>query len=292
VFRAILVPLDGSPFAEQALPYALAIARRARASLDLVHTHVSYALQEPAASWVPFDPAMEAQSRTDEQLYLAGTARWLAAVTPVPATTAVLPGPLVDPTPILERARTSNADLIVMATHGRGPLGRFFLGSVSDQVVRQVEVPVLLIGPHEPRRGLIPEPQLENVLVPLDGSALAEGVLGPAAELARLMEARCTLVRVIVPADVQTPVEVEARAYLERVAGGLRRQGLLVQTHVALGRVPADAILERARALRCDLIALATHGLGGVRRMVLGSVADQVIRGSSYPVLVCRPRAE
>ena len=140
------------------------------------------------------------------------------------------------------------------------------------------------------------------MLVPLDGSALAEQALGPALDLARLMEARCTLLWVV-ESDNAPPASApggdalaegaavtEAEAYLRHVARQLQDEGFSVQTRVVVARHAADAIVEQARG--SGLIALATHGRGGVRRLLLGSVADAVIRGGSAPVLVCRPLAE
>ena len=107
---------------------------------------------------------------------MEGTAKWLAAVSPVPWTAAVVSG--LDADGILQRVQDVKADLIVMTTHGRGPLGRFFLGSVADELIRQAAVPVLLVRPRDPAPGIVPEPLLEHVLVPLDGSSLAECVSG------------------------------------------------------------------------------------------------------------------
>jgi nucleotide-binding universal stress UspA family protein len=87
MFRTVFVPLDGSPFAEQALPWALSIARRAGAALQLVRVHVLYFLKEPVRDWVPSQPDRDAAWKEQEQHYLDATARWLTAVSPVPVTT-------------------------------------------------------------------------------------------------------------------------------------------------------------------------------------------------------------
>jgi nucleotide-binding universal stress UspA family protein len=299
MFRTILVPLDGSPFAEQALPWALSLARRAEARLDLVRVHVHGVLKDPIPRGVPFDSALDAEGKQQEQLYLDGTSKWLAAVTSVSVTSTVVPGLPADG--ILEGIHFRQADLVVMTTHGRGPLGRAFVGSVADEVLRRAPVPVLLIRPHEPALGFIPEPAAAKVMVRLDGSALAEQALEPALELARLAEGGCTLLRVVEihsslpdspPGSPGRPGEVhaeEARAYLEHIAGRLRHRGEVVQTRVVVGRGTAETILEQARGLGTELIAQGTHGRGGVRRLLLGSVADKVVRGAAIPVLVYRP---
>ncbi len=285
MFRSILTPLDGSPFAEQALPLALSIARRAGAKLDLLHVHVLYALTDPRPSRYTYDAKEDAEYRREEQLYLDGTAKWLAAVSPVPTSTVVVSGTGADG--ILERAWSSSPDLVVMATHGRGRVARFFLGSVADELVRQAEVPVLLVPTRDPAPRILPEPVLENVLVALDGSALAERVLEPALDFVRLVQGRCTLLRV-----AEETQAVEARAYLESIARPIRKEGIVVQTRVIVAPHAAEAILEEADKRRGDLIALGTHGRGGLRRMLLGSVADEVIHGAVTPVLVYRPPAD
>jgi len=204
-------------------------------------------------------------------------------------TTALVYGLTVDA--ILAHAQAGNADLIVMTTHGRGPARRFFLGSVADELIRRAQVPLLLTRPFEPAPTLIPEPLLENMLIPLDGSGLAEQVLGPALVLAQLMEARCTLLRVVEAGAALAGRTEEAEVYLQNLIGRLGAQSLRIQTRVVVAHHPAEAIGKEAQAQSSDLIALATHGRGGARRMLLGSVADKVIRGTSLPVLVYRPLA-
>jgi nucleotide-binding universal stress UspA family protein len=301
MFRTILVPLDGSCFAEQAIPWALAIARRAGASLDLVRNHVLYALKERACSWLPYNRACDAEARKQEQLYLDATACWLAAVSPVPIQAALVEGLAADG--ILQRLTRDQGDLVVMATHARGPVNRLIHGSVADQIVREASVPVLLVPAADsaPAPRLLPEPSVANVVVALDGSTLAEQALEPALDLTRLLECPCTLLRVIAPRNVQPdplggyvkllPDELEAEAwdYLAKLAEPLLASGVEVQTRVVAAGHAAPAILEEAQALGGAVIALATHGRGGLRRMLLGSVADQVVRAAACPVLVYRP---
>jgi nucleotide-binding universal stress UspA family protein len=300
MYVSLLVPLDRSSFAEQALPLALSIARRANARLDLVEVHSLYALEDPTAGWSPYEPNRDAECNQQEQLYLDATAKWGASVSPVSATTGVLSGSAVLPTTvadsILERARAGKADLIVMTTHGPGPLGRLGVGSVADELIRRAPIPVLLVRPGEKAPGIIPEPVLDNILIPLDGAALAEQVLEPALDLAQLMEARCSLLRVVEsrssPADRVPggpPERAQAEAYLERVAARVRGQGIQVRTRVVVARHAVEAILEEAAAQASNLIALATHGRGGLKRLLLGSVAEKLLRAAAAPVLVYRP---
>jgi nucleotide-binding universal stress UspA family protein len=301
MFRKVVVPLDGSPFAEQALPHALGIVRRAGASLDLVHVHVLDVSEDHKVARYSYDPGVDKEHQREEQLYLENTAKALATIAPVPWTAAVVSG--LDSDGILQRVQDVNADLIVMTTHGRGPLGRVFLGGVADELIRQAAVPVLLVRPQDPAPGTVSEPPLEHVLVPLDGSSLAEHILEPVLDFVRLWQGSCTLLRVI-EASPATSAEwpnrprapeleqvVAAESYLEKIAGRLREKGTAVQSRVVIAPHAAPAILEQAQTQRCDFVALATHGWGGLRRMLLASVTDKVIRGSSLPVLAYRPPA-
>ena len=300
MYRSLLVPLDRSSFAERALPLALGIARRANARLDLVEVHALYALEDPTAGRLPFEPERDAEHKRQEQLYLNATAKWLTSMSPVSASADVLSGSAVLPATvaggILERARAGQADLIVMATHGRGPLSRFGNGSVADELIRRARVPVLLVRASEPAPEIIPEPVLDNILILLDGSALAEQVLEPALDLARLMEARCSLLRVVESRStraVHVPggslAEAQAEAYLGHIAARVREQGVPVRARVVVARHAVEAVLEEAAAQANNLIALATHGRGGLQRLLWGSVADKLVRTAASPVLVYRP---
>jgi nucleotide-binding universal stress UspA family protein len=156
-------------------------------------------------------------------------------------------------------------------------------------------VPVLVLPPGQTASGVVPEPTVNDVLIPLDGSPLAEQVLAPALDLARLMEARCSLLRVVEPTPSRghgsggLPGKAQAEAYLERVAGRLRERGLQVRTRSVVARHAAEAILEEAASQAGSLIALATHGRGGLSRLLLGSVAYKLVRAAASPVLVYRP---
>jgi nucleotide-binding universal stress UspA family protein len=307
VYRSILVPLDGSSFGEQALPLALSIARRAGATLHLVTVHVPIPpLAEECLSG--FDPRIDIAAKRHSQTYLDHVVKRLAGVTEVPLIPTVIEGPVADA--LCERAAAAGIDLIVMTTHGRGGLARAWLGSVADDLIRRVTVPILLVRPQDTAPAGAQEPTLPNVLIPLDGSNLAEQVLEPAVALGTLMEAEFTLMRVIRPLVIgahpiqpgpapglQYPVvkelqvlheqeRREADNYLEAVARRLRDRSLRVQTRVMVDDQPALAILAEAKVFPNGLIALETHGRSSVARLFLGSVADKLVRGATLPVLV------
>jgi nucleotide-binding universal stress UspA family protein len=307
MYRSILVPLDGSTFAEHALPLALSIARRAGATLRLVQVHLSvFPPFGDGGGTVPLDFRLDDEVRAQEAAYLASTIARLTAVAPtVPASTALLDGPTADV--LCGQAIAAKADLVVMATHGRGALSRLWLGSVADKLVRKLPMPVLLVRPSGGAADLSADAALHRILIPLDGSELAEQILEPAAALGSLMGAEHQLLFVLEPALIFGPhlsstalgqdlpllreSAGQAQEYLESVAARLRARSLRVQTRLLVSPMAGPAILEEAAAQHCDLIALETHGRGGLARLVLGSVADKVIRGASTAVLVHHPAA-
>jgi len=301
MYRSLLVPLDGSAYGEHALPLALSIARRAGALVNLVQVHVPFTVMF-ADSIAPGTYEAEAKVMEHERAYLDEVVKRLATVSPIRVTSALLEGPVVAET-LSGHSANAGADLIVMTTHGRGPLSRFWLGNVADEMVRRATTPILLVRPQEKALDLASEPVMRHILIPLDGSALAELVLAPAGALGSLMQFEYTLVRVYGPEIDLVPLSyeglggfkpgeeelrVEAQDYLNRVAERLKGKGLKVQTQVVLGQHPASSILDMGQSLSVDLIALETHGRRGLPRLLLGSVADKVIRGASTPVLVHR----
>jgi len=302
MYRSLLVPLDGSPFGEQALPLACAIARQGGAVLHLAHAHVvTVALSFDAIPF--FDEALDAEDRAREQAYLNTMAQHLRAGADLCVRTALLDESIADALQIY--AQTHRIDLVVMTTHGRGAFSRFWLGSVADTLVSHAPVPVLLIRPQERLPNLDLAPTIKRILIPLDGSTCAEQIIPPAIALGALLGAEFTLLHVIASnsadyglewptarpgAHSPTQLRARAEAYLDRVAELLGAQSLVVHTAVVDGQ-PTPTILEYACDHGIDLIAIATHGRGGSARLLLGSVADKVVRGASMPVLLYRPPA-
>jgi nucleotide-binding universal stress UspA family protein len=300
MIRTVLVPLDRSPFAEQALPAAIAIARRAKAELHLLHVRT---LTPPLAfqhvDWWSDALLQEEKDYLDK---IAQRIRDEAGVEPVVESRE---GNVPD---IIRRhALNVGADLIVMTTHGHTGLSRTWLGSVADAVVRQDSTPVLMLRPDEHPVALDEHPLFSHVLIPLDGSAASETVLEEAARLGSLAHARYTLVRVVAPVlvpvhpyafagpatrpdDDATAAEIRgASEYLEKHVTALAETGLRVESKVQLGEHPAPTILEVARDVQADLIAMCTHRHGPAR-YVLGSVADKVLRAGDLPILLMHPR--
>ncbi len=309
MIRSVLVPLDGSSFSEHALPLASRIARRAGARLHLARVH--HALPPPFAIPPGSVDEVDLVIRNRENASLQDAARRLDGESFRQLTTELLDGEVA----AALSARAADTDLVVMTTHGRGPLGRFWLGSVADQLIRVLPVPVLLVRPRESLPEFSREPDCKRMLLPLDGTPLSERILEPALEVGTLLGSSFTLVRVVKPAlienylpesgtfvgmtdsmldrlsELQRGVEREARSYLETVAGRLADRGVKVQTRVLVEEQPAAGILREAET-DADVIALATHGRRGLPRLLLGSVADKLVRGCALPVLLYRPRPD
>jgi len=303
MFKKLLIPLDRSPLSEQAVGRAAAIARATRASIDLILVH------EPFGMPIDGPPASDAQDAANERQYLETVAAELRSGASVSVTCTVLRGAASEM--ICERAKGIGADLIVMTSRGRTGLGRMWLGSVADAVVRNSTVPVLMLRPEDrPSDRETAKHLFDHILVPLDGSDFAAEILGPAADLAAASAAELTLLRVVAPVplvsvyDVTVPLTYpplipdeaatqqvvgEVEAELDGIAHGLHeRQRLTVRSEVIVNERTPSSIINYARGHDVDLIAMCTHGRGATRLLV-GSVADALLRGSGIPVLLQRP---
>lgn len=328
--RSILVPLDGSQFGEYALPHALGLARRAGARLELAHAREPVGLWDVPAFRTPEDEDRRATERTLAYLADAAR-RVRAAVPSVEVTTTLLRWSAVDAlhersdvtrpdfvylTTTLLRGSVADAlceyaakfrpDLMVLTTHGRGPLSRFWFGGVATDLVQRAPAPLLLVRPKEGPPDLASDTVPRRILIPLDGSPFGEQIIPLAVTVGALAGAEYLLLRVVPPVPTGTgdgPAEpgaasrtaadqlrAEASGYLTGLTArvpGLRAAA----AHVAADWPPAVAILADAEAGGADLIALETRGRGGLVRLLLGSVADKVVRGSTVPVLLRRPDA-
>ncbi len=296
--RSILVPLDGSSVAEQALPVAVTIAERARCKVKLVLVHQPLLGVEPGPAYTKMELAME---KADRDYLRSVVARYRERLGRT-LTSAVLEGPVA--ATLTQYGRELSADLVVMTTHGRGGIRRAWLGSVADQLIRISDVPILVVRAQD--REQTPSVNLGGILVPLDGSPLAEAVLEPVTALARLWDAEVSLVQVVRPitltsdpvlpfpvgySDQVTRIRREAaHDYIRDVAERLREAGVKASGVAVTGGAVAETLLDLARPERVGIMAMATHGRGGVRRLVLGSVADKLVRAADVPVLVVRPR--
>jgi nucleotide-binding universal stress UspA family protein len=301
-YRSILVPVDGNPFAEHALPLALGIARRAGASVQVVHVHSPLeSAYKPGELYSGSSPDGFLKQR--QQAYLKGLVRHLAKVTAVPVRSLLIEGRDTADS-LLESAR-AGADLVVMATHGRGAVRRFLLGGLADVLMRRLSIPMLFTRGYNAPADLTGDPLMRHLLIALNGSESAEQVLNPALALGALWEADHTFLRIVPPtvnyfggypdgyaAHPLALQQQEARSYLRSVVQRFGARSPTIRPRIVLDdRSTGKAILSFAQAHDVDVIALATRGRGGLARLFQGSVADHVVRHSPVPVLVSRPDA-
>lgn len=270
----VVVPLDGSDLGEKALPYAKAIAERAESSMLLL-------LVVPPDA--PVQTVDEARTYLQRQAKSLGTGVRIAVLLGKPAEE------------IMAEAERHRDALIVMTTHGRSGIGKRLFGYVTDRVVHSSTVPVLIIRSGAARPTI---PSFQSILVPLDGSALAETALTYAGQLAEAVNAEIQFVRVVGAGDAAGSLwmmpEVieelvrESDDYLTAVASRLSGEGRQVKTKTLIGFTTTE-ILAYEEDTKPDLVVMATHGRGGLDRLVFGSVAERVLQAGTVPVLMVRP---
>jgi nucleotide-binding universal stress UspA family protein len=284
VFKTLIVPLDGSELAAKSVPYAGAVARATSGQVILLRALDAYRAQaEP-----------DAAAQLEEQ-----AAALRDGGVPAQAVTTGVAGDDIGRT-IVDEATARGCDLMVLSTHGRTGIGRFIYGSVADRVLRLAKTPVMVIpsGAEQPW----PTDRAPHLLVPLDFSELAGEALGPAVELAKSLGARMTLLHVVPPPsyayaegyayviDLPEQQLEEGSRMLDEQAERLRADGLDVQTEALIG-YPSAQVAESAAEKGADLIVMATHGRGGLARLVLGSVATGTVQRAAVPVLLLKPAA-
>jgi nucleotide-binding universal stress UspA family protein len=301
MYKMIMVPTDGSGFDREAIRVALRIAERSEAKVRLVRVHCTGAFfgmeSSPEAATVSVEVLEQERDRILNELYnLAAECRKTSDAN---MEVSLEDGPVPDA--LHAYARRNKVDLIVMSSHGRGGIARLSLGSVTDSLIRRTTVPVLVVKPHPSYLNSRAPGAFKRIIVPLDGSSVAEQILPGVAALATLEESEVTLLRVVVPrtssqkavANENTPWwdkdVAAAEAYLFRTADRLREDGFRTETDVVISENIAQSIADYAARESADLVAIATHGRGGFSRALRGSVADVVTRTSRTSMLVLRP---
>jgi len=296
----MLIPLDGSKLAENVLPYARALARALDLRIELLSVvdTMDFARTTHAGHVRDFDPIIEAAVREGEQ-YLENVARSFTGMT---VDNCVVEQGQADQI-IVEKAARDKETLIGMATRGRSGIHRWLMGSVAEKVLRGATNPLLLVRGDEEGKS-DGAATLKSIVVPLDGSKLAESVLPRAIDLAKKLGLEIVLTRAYqLPlsaypgADAAyipnqdaflTAVRGEASAYLEAKVNEIRGNGIEKVSFILLVGSGADEIIDLARTTPDNLIAMCTHGRSGVKRWALGSVTEKVVRHSGDPVLVVR----
>jgi len=319
MFRRILVPLDGSTRAEQALPVA---ARLAQVSGGIV---VLLRVVNPLSEQAPYYPSDSEiiramiEAEEDTALNYLDNVTQMSLLTGVQTETSVMFG---QPTTIiLSEMDAHRIDLIVMCSHGYTGMKHWMLGSVAEKIVHHAPVPVLILR-EERSLQLAPGVQASGpirALVPLDGSSNAKAALTPAAQLVAALSAPARgalhLARVVVLPDAQKSGQSERDAILQKARHSLEstvellREGLVAATvaelnlslscsvtiddDIAAGisRLAEDGkdATESGRVGGADIIAMATHGLGGLQRWAVGSVTERVLHTTRLPLLIVRP---
>ncbi|MCB8966784.1 MAG: universal stress protein [Chloroflexota bacterium] len=296
-YQNILVPLDGSSLAERALAPAVTIAQAMGAHLVL--------LRVVPPIMLTVDPQLyeqlTRQSEDEATAYLHQVQANLANETAVSSETAVSTETLIINGPaaatIIQVAQERACNLIIMSSHGRSGPGRWVYGSVAEKVLRggccntliiraQVETPVFAT---------------KQILVPLDGSSLAEKALAPAFAIAEAIAGQVTLLRVVTAAHLQIETQTmkqqadyledhdqdEAEAYLQELHSRLPATTCPITNAFAKGPT-ADTIIDFSETQQMDLIVMSSHGRSGIERWIHGSVTEKVLRGAHCATLVVR----
>lgn len=299
MFKRILIPLDGSALGEQVLPFAKMFAAQFHSSVILCQA-VEF-IQQPPVDLAGAAYGIEEQMeflRWSAVAYLERIQRDFAEAGVHVEYQTQCGSPA---TAILELAQHAQVDLIAMATHGRTGLAREVFGSMADKVLRGATQPMLLVRARAEPTALA---LLNRILVPVDGSELAERALVPAMFLAKAFGAEILLFRAggnwthmvegYPPGPstflVEDQIRQAAEEYLEQKKWEIEQQGVRVHSETHSGPA-AECILEAVQKHRADLIIMSSHGRSGVQRWVMGSIADRVLHASTIPILLIRSRA-
>lgn len=288
MMRRILVPLDGSPFGEQVLPLAAALAAKTGAELELVEVYHQHGHSRISDEETSFDFMIER----------------LRGEMGVTATSTLLSGPVAEK--LEAHAGKVHPDCVAMTTHGRGAIARACLGSVAAQLVKHLTVPILLLRPQE----IAPHPNLRSatlpkrILAPFEGTEALQPRLDRLIEWAGFLGASLTLFQAVVPVqylatetmwtqmdliqDEMSHSVAAARTEMEQAANLAKERGIDAEAKVVVSFNPATAILDEAKRTGHDLIAMGTHGRHGIALILMGSIADQVVHNAAVPILIDR----
>ena len=303
----MLVPLDGSKLSEVVFEYAEALADRL--DLDLVLLHVCTPEESDLSPLHQAYIHRAAETLTRDFQGIEQDTEIQSRRRTIKIHSELLYGQAAEE--ILHYADTHDIDLILLATHGRTGIGIGSLGSVASQVISASKVPVWLVPPHVPGEIVYDEWTSNKILVPLDGSKLAECVLPHVESLTAQRGSETVEVILLkvcempyIPdyyADAMTPhrwrediwqdlleYENESKQYLAKIEKRLRKIGLAAHSQVLMGK-PANEILGFVNSNPFNLIIMSTHGESGVVRWAYGSVVDKVLHGVSSPVFLVRP---
>ncbi len=317
MYKTMLVPLDGSKLAEVVFNYAKELA--GRLNIDPIFLHIC---APDEAELLPMyriyvEHSAEVVERESQEVQKEISTQRRKKV--IKAKGEVVIGYPAEE--ILRYAEKNKTDLILMATHGRSGITRWAMGSVAEKVLQASKIPVLLVQAGIPEETIYDKLKKPSILVPLDGSKLAESVLPHVEMIARQHGTEVigvVLLRICEPESILSPVsyyltppsyppktpvkwddyvkqetarfELNCTKYLQEIAKRLTEAGLRVRIEVRMGK-PADEIVGYATKNPHSLLVMATHGRSGLTKWAYGSVTDKVLHGISIPILLVRPES-
>ena len=287
MYERIVVPLDGSELAEEALPYVKELASRLQSEVVLFTVCVPGEAHERLLKAYLEKRAEELQSlgiKASPLVVCGNTAK-----------------------EILDFSEKNSIDLIVISSHGHTGFSIWPLGSITNKVLQRSLIPVFMVRSMGMGKPVL-EKELQKILVPLDGSIFAEKVIPYVESLADGMDSEVILLRIIKPIefphwgtsgpwvdwekyekDLMAKAERETKRYLSKKESALRNKGLKVSSASLVGK-PTQTILQYAEDNSVSLIALAAHGFSGITGWAYGSVASKIIEVSPKPILLVRPQ--
>jgi Universal stress protein UspA and related nucleotide-binding proteins len=296
MYSKILIPLDGSPTSEKVLPFARILAHTLKLPVELLEVvDISAATAHVAADKARYLDTIIAEGERASREHLAEVAADFAGVHVDCTVERARPADA-----IIARAEAEPGTLIAMATHGRSGINRWMMGSVAEKVLRGTTTPLFLVRAAEETTSARAV-SIKSIVVPLDGSALAESVLPSIAEIAKTLDAEIVLCRAYELAastyygsedylpkydEILRELKAEVEDYLQNKITELKAYGVTKASWVGLEGSGADEIVRYANGHPDVLVAMCTHGRSGVTRWTLGSVTEKVVRHSNQPVLV------
>ena len=303
MYKNIMAPVDLSPIENPAISVATRLAREFDATLHLVRAVAPPVIIQPIPPMKAFEITEQALAEEHEacRRKLEALGAEVEKESGVRVQTTIKDGRVTQS--LRDHAAEIGADLIVMTSHSRGGLERLNLGSVTDYLIRNTHIPVLVVKPDVPLFDEAAE-VTARIVVPLDGSEMAQEILPQVVALASALKATVTLLQVLTPQTYSQKRIVQpglpwwdadiaaADAYLSGQAEFIAASGVTVTTDVTLNTDVPAAILDYAIRNKASCLAVATNGVGGIRRFVFGTVADELTRKSPISLLVFHPSVE
>jgi nucleotide-binding universal stress UspA family protein len=296
VYKKILVPLDSSELAEEALPYAEELAARLASEVTLLYVGKSTEDSQRQMLKDYLKKAVETTRNGIEQNLNK------QATTGIKVESVVLIGNPAEQ--IVDYTNEKDIGLIVMATHGRSGITRWALGSVTDKVMQATKKPMVLIRAKATRPDVRAKGMLKKILVCLDGSTESETVLPYIEELGSKLKAEIVLLQVVPWAyhiyateegashisytdEEMEPLKASANNYLGKMGKLIENKKITVSCELRIGN-EAEEIIKLTSEVNANMVAMSTHGRSGVGRWIFGSIADKIIRQGTIPILLVR----